>query len=410
MVKKQMKLLKPLIVLLIILIGIASTVNTVEATRTINQTTLRVVSGGAPLRPGNYAASGEIRRLAGGSNVNVTAININSHGNLWFRVGTASQWVYHGNLQMSGTIAMPTTSFVTARANAPVRRGVYATATVDRTLANNTAININGIRRNTHGNIWFRLTDGNWIYIGNVNFNRNITLTFNANGGSVSPGSRSIQSNTSVTAAQLPTPTRPGASGHQFVDWFNTSATSGGTRVRAGATFSANTTLWARWSDPTRHMPFWTRPANSGTTTINYRITGSPNATWRNRLISGATAWNNSAARVNFIENGTSPNTVSTTTGGFSYIFVGDRTGTRLNSFYIRLSQSEIRILAQDTRQTEAHVAQYIMAHEFGHAIGLRDNPQLSGSQRSVMTQGVVRPAVELIIQPFDVTGVNIIY
>ena len=236
----------------------------------------------------------------------------------------------------------------------------------------------------------------------------NITLTFNPNGGSVNPTSRSIARNTAITAAQLPTPTR--TNNRHFVDWFTTSATTGGTRIRAGATFSANTTIWARWTDPARHMPYWTRPANSGITPITYRITDAPDATSRSRLHSGALAWNQSSARVNFIEDNSSPNRVSMRASGGSFFDPISRTGTRINSFILVLCRAEVRNLAERGNHTEAHVARYIMVHEFGHTIGLEDNPTLGSGQQSVMTQGVVRPSNEAIITPFDVTGVNMIY
>jgi len=234
-----------------------------------------------------------------------------------------------------------------------------------------------------------------------------ITLTFDPNDGGGRTTSISIQAGAAIRDAQLPTPARLG---RQFVDWFNTSAVRGGTRIRGGATFNNNTTVWARWNDPSRHLPYWTRPANSGTTTINYRIINNPNATWTNRMISGATAWNNSAARVNFMQLNSSSNTVSLVATGLSGLCYRDQTGTRLNSFRIVLSAPEVNTLALESGERVNHVAQYIMAHEFGHAIGLRDNPTLTGSQRSVMTQRVIRPEVELIITQFDVDSVNMIY
>ena len=67
------------------------------------------------------------------------------------------------------------------------------------------------------------------------------TVTYNANGGSVSPASATYQG----TALTLPTPTR---TGYKFNGWYT--AASGGTKVGdAGATYvpSANITLYAQW-------------------------------------------------------------------------------------------------------------------------------------------------------------------
>ena len=68
------------------------------------------------------------------------------------------------------------------------------------------------------------------------------TITYNANGGSVTPSSASV---TAGTATTLPTPTR---SGYTCTGWFT--ATSGGTKIgNAGASYTptASVTLYAQW-------------------------------------------------------------------------------------------------------------------------------------------------------------------
>ena len=69
------------------------------------------------------------------------------------------------------------------------------------------------------------------------------TVTYDANGGSVSPASSTAGSNGAVT---LPTPTR---TGYTFNGWYT--AASGGTKIgSAGASYTptANITLYAQWS------------------------------------------------------------------------------------------------------------------------------------------------------------------
>ncbi len=69
------------------------------------------------------------------------------------------------------------------------------------------------------------------------------TVTYNANGGSVSPASDTVDSSGNVT---LPTPTW---AGHQFDGWYT--AATGGTLVgNAGATYapSSSTTIFAHWT------------------------------------------------------------------------------------------------------------------------------------------------------------------
>ena len=89
---------------------------------------------------------------------------------------------------------------------------------------------------------------GTWNVTGNQTFYAwwqliQYTVTYNANGGTVSPTSSVVDSGTSVT---LPTPTR---SGYTFNGWYN--AASGGTLIgAAGASYtpSAAITLYAQWT------------------------------------------------------------------------------------------------------------------------------------------------------------------
>ncbi len=70
------------------------------------------------------------------------------------------------------------------------------------------------------------------------------TVTYNANGGSVTPASASYQG----TTLTLPTPTRDG---YAFNGWYT--AASGGTKIGIGGntyTPTANITLYAQWKDP----------------------------------------------------------------------------------------------------------------------------------------------------------------
>ena len=74
-----------------------------------------------------------------------------------------------------------------------------------------------------------------------------ITVTFNANGGSVDPGS--LKTDESGRLTSLPTPTRSGD--YTFLGWFT--AATGGTQIFAGSegtVFTANTTIYAHWQAP----------------------------------------------------------------------------------------------------------------------------------------------------------------
>lgn len=68
------------------------------------------------------------------------------------------------------------------------------------------------------------------------------TVTFNANGGTVSEATRNVNENAAV--GTLPTPTY---SGHTFEGWFT--AVSGGTQATAATVITANVTYYAHWSE-----------------------------------------------------------------------------------------------------------------------------------------------------------------
>lgn len=68
----------------------------------------------------------------------------------------------------------------------------------------------------------------------------NITITFNANGGTVTPASREIAPGSAI--GQLPTPEY---TGHEFAGWYT--AADGGTQVDANTTFNTATPIYAHW-------------------------------------------------------------------------------------------------------------------------------------------------------------------
>lgn len=69
------------------------------------------------------------------------------------------------------------------------------------------------------------------------------TITFDANGGTVTPASATTDAE-SGKLTSLPTPTRSG--GYSFDGWFT--AASGGTQVTTATEFNADTTIYAHWT------------------------------------------------------------------------------------------------------------------------------------------------------------------
>ena len=91
-----------------------------------------------------------------------------------------------------------------------------------------------------------------WSYLLSVRCVQNgqVTITFNANGGTVSP--TSAKTNEDGKLESLPTPTMEG---HTFYGWYT--AQTGGTKVSEGRVFTANTTIYARWAG-TETIPTFT--------------------------------------------------------------------------------------------------------------------------------------------------------
>ena len=80
------------------------------------------------------------------------------------------------------------------------------------------------------------------LYVAAPNEPTVYTITFDPNGGSVTP--TSVQTGTDGKLASLPTPTRSGS--YSFDGWFT--ASSGGLLLTTNYVFTSNTTVYARWT------------------------------------------------------------------------------------------------------------------------------------------------------------------
>ena|GEM_PF-4564728 len=142
-----------------------------------------------------------------------------------------------------------------------------------------TQITANTVVPNANTTYWARWTA-----------NQNVTVTFNANGGSVSPASRNIQAGTTV--GTLPTPTR---TGFTFVGWFT--AQTGGTQVTANTVVNGNVTYWARWTANIESVNSATisgTPRVGSVLTANVSFTGtvqSPVLTFQWQRYAGSGVW-----------------------------------------------------------------------------------------------------------------------
>ena len=86
-----------------------------------------------------------------------------------------------------------------------------------------------------------------------------VTITFNANGGSVSPGSKSVNKNSKI--GSMPTPTR---TGYSFQGWYTSS--SGGSSVSSSTKATKSMTVYAHWKQNVMTRKYTvTFDANGGT-------------------------------------------------------------------------------------------------------------------------------------------------
>jgi len=102
------------------------------------------------------------------------------------------------------------------------------------------------------------------------------TVTFNANGGKVTPASGTTGEG--WTLASLPTPTR---SGYIFDGWFT--ASTGGSLVTTATVYSANTAIYAQWTLVTYTVTFNTNGGRSA------HATGTTGEGWKLALLPAPT-------------------------------------------------------------------------------------------------------------------------
>ena len=244
------------------------------------------------------------------------------------------------------------------------------------------------------------------------------TVSFHPNGGSaINPNIRQVANGDFLN--NLPSTTR---AGRHLVGWFNTSALVGGRRFINESRITSSVALFARWTDPNRHIggahnfARW-MPAYTGTTTIPLRLvphTGQ-GGNWLSYMQSGVSNWNRwtNDTRISFQTNNFSNNTAVaavTVSGGQDVFGVINRVyrGIDLIEFSIALNSTRISNYAITSGGSRNMIAMSVMAHELSHVVGLRDDP-VSGGNISIMSDNRSRNSV-VTPSTFDVTSVNMIY
>lgn len=158
--------------------------------------------------------------------------SIDTYGTLLIRQGAASAGTLGVNVSCSGIVVYDGTApdAVTGTITLRPSGKVYGMSNIEPKLVHAAATEdkIYDGKTYTHA----------WIYDDPTVF----TITFDANGGTVSP--TSVDTQTGGVLATLPTPTR---SGYNFDGWFTDP--TGGTKITNGHTFTQNTTLYAHWTE-----------------------------------------------------------------------------------------------------------------------------------------------------------------
>ena len=153
-----------------------------------------VTSYDAPIRARPYSPDNILHRLPQGTAIPVNGAGINSMNNRWYRLSDGL-WIYSGNISRThpnidpcrthnyddrgfcsvcfaefiiAIIPIANAGFVTINDNVPVRARPYAPDEILERLPIGVTVIIDGRGLNSIGNRWYRLSDGRWIYGGNI--------------------------------------------------------------------------------------------------------------------------------------------------------------------------------------------------------------------------------------------------
>ena len=200
--------------------------------------------------------------------------NIGSDGkpdNLWYKLSDGS-WVFSGNVtthyhsyfggictkckyEPSLTVTSISGNFaVTNTEGAKIWSRPYSNnSTHKRTAAYGSVLTI--IAKTTNigadgkpDNLWYKLSDGTWVYSGNVT--QRFVVQYSANGGQNPPAAQAFLSGKTGTLSSA----KPTRTGYLFQGW-STSSSASSASYKAGASYSAtkDITLYAVWSKCSSH-------------------------------------------------------------------------------------------------------------------------------------------------------------
>ena len=261
-----------------------------------------------------------------------------------------------------------------------------------------------------------------------------ITITFNANDGTeTAPFIRTLTHGVEIGTLPL-APRRQGASlGHRFVGWFTHPAEGGMEIVAGDIAGDSSIVVYARWECNVALWPSRLRHQWYRSNTIPLRAFEIPvnlDAVWHTAMNQGVDNWNLSIAPVTFVRDMQPPgmdNDIGTNnrvhmynpdSGALGYFWppTHDRL---LDSFRITLYPAGIERSARSLDVDISILITFVMAHELGHAVGLRDggredyDPTILGGDinASIMnTLQIGNSDFPTAPTPFDIESVRLIY
>ena len=235
-------------------------------TPTLNTNGWYTFGNNIPTRTG-YQFKGLYTAASGGTQIYNSSGVCVGDGTYWSGSGSTAKWIYKGNVtlyaQWTGN-----TYYVKYNGNGSTS-GSMSNST--HTYGTSSKLTANAFTKTGHKfNGWATTETGSKVYddqatVSNLTstnkgtYNlyakwtaKTYTVSFNANGGSVSTASKSVTYGS--TYGTLPTPTREG---YKFDGWYTTASTGGSKRVSTtSVTITAAETLYARWIGITYYVKY----------------------------------------------------------------------------------------------------------------------------------------------------------
>ena len=223
----------------------------------------QTVKADVPIWSASNSDSTKVRTISQkGTVLYIVSETTNSKGKRWFKLSNGT-WVFSGNVEShnhkySGGIctgigcgyeyrypiySASGTFVVTNTSGAKIWSRPYSNNSTHVFTQNYTTdMTINAYTKNADGNVWYRRTDGRWVFSGNVT--QRFCVYFYGNGGSNVPGQQYVLSGNSL---KIPT-TKPTRTGYVFKGWSTSSSASSASYIPGGSyRFSSNTYLYAVW-------------------------------------------------------------------------------------------------------------------------------------------------------------------